>query len=400
MARSRPGVAAQVRIVATTLGIAQGILVARVGGPEVKGVAAAFIAINLIVYQLANFDLRLQIVRYAKDSGDLSLMTPLLWRAIAGFAAIAAVVVATTAPTGDIVPWIALGSLALLINMYLGVAVLASRGPVLNAWAAVGQQLASIAVVLALAVAGNLDDTTVKIAVIAGYLFPLPLLMAAMPRAGDSRLTWRESFPAILRMTASSLPWHFGQLGQVVVYGSGVLVVGWSLGAEAAGIFSVAAGLARLGQVLSQQVSADAYYRMNSLNEIAFKRDAVRVLLVEGIFAVGLGLLGYWLIDLLYGDVFAGAYALMLVLLPGSAAWGVVFLAGNVIRVYGRAPDMSSYSIPGVVALAVLYFWLTPSLGAMGVAASTTIVMILMSIVAVMRARRVLRVRSSQLANG
>lgn len=387
-ATSRTGRAVQLRILAAFLGIVQGIVVARLGGADIKGVSATFAAASLMIFQVVNLELGQLIVRYSRDHGAPGLMPRLLVRTIGTFGVIAAVVVAATLHSGGELPWLAVGSFVVLANMYLSWGALASRGPVVTAWSAVVQQLAFMAVVVVLAGTGTLTETTVKVAVIAGFALPLPVLFLAIPRPDLVGVSVPS--PSLLaRMSISGLPWHLGQLSLVAVYGSGILVVGAFLGAAAAGVYSVAIGISRLGSVVSQQVVGDAYYRMNSLGEVSQRRDVVRILAVEGLFAIGMASIGYWLIPLLYGDEFAGAYWLSLVLLPGSIAWGVVTLSANTVKVFGEARDLLSFAVPGVVGLFFMYALLVPSLGGAGAALATTIAMTAMSALAFARVRRV-----------
>jgi O-antigen/teichoic acid export membrane protein len=398
--KSRTGVATQIRILAAAFGILQGILVARLGGPDVKGAAAAFIAASTITFQIVNLDLGQQIVRYVKEQKDTALLGRLMFGAIACYAVVAAVVAISTSGGSSLVPLISLGALSLLINMFISYATMAFRGPVINAWSALIQQFAFMLAVVVIASSGILTTATVLYAVIVGYLVPVPFLVVSLPRPQGDGARSKISPRTLILMVKSAMPWHVGLTARVAVYSMGVIAAGVMLGADQAGVYSVAVGVAMLGQLISQQVSGNAYYRMNSLNRVHLRTDIIRILTVELSVAGLVAFSGYWLIGLLYGQDFSQAYPTTLMLLPGSAAWGVVILCGHVLRVFGRPRDLIVYAAPGVVVLLALIVVTTPRFGLSGIALSTTLVMIAMSIAALQRSTAALRESGTPAVDG
>ena len=76
--RARASRAFVIRVAAVGLGVIQSIVVARLGGPELRGVVAVFVSACSLIYLAASFDLGAQVVSMCRERGTFSPLAPLL----------------------------------------------------------------------------------------------------------------------------------------------------------------------------------------------------------------------------------------------------------------------------------------------------------------------------------
>lgn len=196
-------------------------------------------------------------------------------------------------------------------------------------------------------------------------------------RREGARLRPSWDGPAIRRMLSFGLRGHVGNLLQFFNYRLDVFVLNFYLGPAAVGIYSVGVSLAELLWQLPQAASYVIFPKAASISAAKMNRFTPRVLLVTmgGTLAgaVGLAILGPWLIRLVFSSRFSASYAPMVALLPG-----VVLLGGGKVLtndIAGRGhPEYNSLT-SGVVALMTigLTLWLIPRYGLMGAAIASSI---------------------------
>jgi len=184
--------------------------------------------------------------------------------------------------------------------------------------------------------------------------------------------------PSVMRSTMSfGLRGHVANLFQFFNYRLDMFLVNYFLGAAEVGIYGVAVRMAELLWHLPNAASfvlfpKAAAARAEEIN--AFTPRVVRYTLgLSALGALGLALLGPWLIQLVFSTAFSAAYFPMLWLLPG-----VVLLGGAKILINEMAgrgfPQYNALSAGiGFVATVALDVLLIPRWGISGAALASTI---------------------------
>ncbi len=170
---------------------------------------------------------------------------------------------------------------------------------------------------------------------------------------------------------------HAGSVLQALNYRLDMYLVTFLLGAVSVGIYSVAVAMAEwlwllssvLGPVFMQRVAIrseqEANAMMGPLNRLA---SATLIICIPS-----WGLLGGWLIRLLYGEVFDPSYYPFLLLLPGTWALGMWKNIMNDLAVRGY-PAYKSYTAGIAVILTVLLdIMLIPPWGIAGAAVGSSL---------------------------
>ena len=70
--------ASALRVAAVVVGLTGSVAMARLGGPEIKGVAAAYAATNTLVFTIVNFDFAQQVLRRSRLTSRVTDSAPLL----------------------------------------------------------------------------------------------------------------------------------------------------------------------------------------------------------------------------------------------------------------------------------------------------------------------------------
>jgi len=122
------GRATLLRLVSLAAGILGSVIVARLGGPEVKGIASSFAAANSILFMTINFDLAQQTLRNGRSSNDLGRVFPQLYRAWCIYLVSGIAVVASLAALGLPGGWLAIGTIAYLLGTQAALAGTGLRG--------------------------------------------------------------------------------------------------------------------------------------------------------------------------------------------------------------------------------------------------------------------------------
>ncbi len=182
---SRSSRAIVIRVVAVAVGLLQSIVVARLGGPELRGVVAVFVSASSLIYLAASFDMGQQVVAMCRARDDFAPVRPLMRTAWLLYGAAALLVAAVFLTLDSNVSWLAIGGIAYLMGSQASLVLGAMRGPVSSAWASLAQQFVLLLGVLAAAGAGILDESTVKVVVIASFLTPVPFFWALVKANRD-----------------------------------------------------------------------------------------------------------------------------------------------------------------------------------------------------------------------
>ncbi|MGP3535791.1 lipopolysaccharide biosynthesis protein [Microbacterium sp. RD1] len=372
------------RVVALIMGVLGSVVIARVGGAELKGISSTYAAANAIVFVFLNLDVAQQALRQSRERRDPALVWTVLGRVwgaylALGAAAIVIVIFADAEPA-----WLILGGVAFTLGMQGGVAAVGLRGAHIGSIGAVFQQAALICAVLATSSLGVLDNSSIKVVIVVSYLTPLVIYLPAVlarSRRHDPNVPTREIAVWIWR----GLPWQLGRLMQILLQKLDVVFLLLVAGAAAAGIYSVSLSTAMLCTIVPAQVSNHVLHKTaNSHGDVRILRQLCVALMAGAVPAALLGVIGAPLITLLYGPGFAEAYEPMLFCLPGAVAYGVLQVQTNFVRIRG---SWRTFTLTGALAVAIMLlclFAFVPSLGASGAAiafSAGTIVCVVLGLV-------------------
>jgi len=366
--RSAVGRAVLFRSVALVLGVASGVVIARLGGAELKGVASAFAAANAVAFMFINFDAAQQALRLSRTEGSKAYAWALLRWVWGAYVVLGGGALLAAALWGADALWIVAGATAFALGAQAGVAAVGMKGPVVGAVGAVIQQLALIIAVCVLASLGALDGESIKLATVVSYVAPTVIYVPYVLRAASGDRRRVSAGDAVLSL-AKGLPWQAGRLMQVCLQKLDVLAVFAVLGAAAAGQYSVGVSTAMLCTLVPAQFAGQALHDAVHGREAAALNRIRRGLYSGAAVGIGLAGVGYPLITLLYGAEFTDAYSVLLATLPGAIAYGVVQVQSNYIRVTSAWYVFFAIGAAGVFVMlvAIVAFTVVVPLGMVGV---------------------------------
>ena len=400
---SRASRAIVIRTGAVAIGLVQSIVVARLGGPELRGVVAVFVSASSLIYLAASFDVGQQVVSMCRQRGDFAPVRPLMRVAWLIYGAVAALIALVFLTLDSAVSWLAIGGVAYLMGSQSGLVLGAMRGPVASAWASLSQQVVLLVGVLAVAGAGVLDSSTVKVVVIASFLTPVPffwLLVRGGRGEGASKSGGTDSAaPTPLRRltadvvsaAAAGFPWQLGRSLQWSVMLIDTILVAHYLGDAAAGIYAVGFSLTIVPRLVGGQIAVDVYHRATVADEHAIDRDLGKTLLGATIAATAVAVVAPFVVNVLYGPEFAEGLPVYLVLTVSVIAQALVQVSYQFTRVYGRPWPTVAYSALGPMLMLALGGWALAAFGVVGMAWVSSAASLLMAVPAVILARRLER---------
>lgn len=358
------GRASILRVVSLVVGVLSSVILARLGGAEVKGVASAFAAANAVGFMLVNFDLPQQLLREIRTGADPNVAWPTLVRAWVAYSVVGGVVLAIGLVAGAPLSWLILGTLAFLIGSQAGVVSTGISGIVVSAVGAIAQQLALVLATVGFATFGLLNEETVRIGVVFSYLAPMAIYVTFLVRNGGAGRGGRPQ--GVVRLARAGIPWQLGRFAQILLQKADTLVVFTILGAAAAGTYSVALSTAMLCTIIPAQFASKMLFDSTQRRVANIGRATRAALLTGGATAAVMAFIGEPGIMLLYGQDFAAAYPALLACLVGAVAYGVIQVQGTMIRMTGQWYDLALTSGFGLIIM-VASLWLTvQSLGLVG----------------------------------
>ncbi|HEX6486421.1 MAG TPA: hypothetical protein VF012_06895 [Nocardioidaceae bacterium] len=366
------------RIFATIAGVGASVLIARLGGPEAKGVAAAYLASITTVFAVTNLGAGEQIVQITRD-GNHSARRLLIrfWFAYAVVAGLIAVVFLPVRPQLSV---LTIGCLLYLIPIQASTVSIGFSGVMPDAIGALVQPLAVSAGVLLLSVDGGLTPHEAVGALAVSYLAPFYVYWRAVPARGEARgVTLRD----LGRATLDGARWQVPNLAMRIVQRADILAVFALAGPAASGRYSVAVQLAELCFLVPRQIANHSYHRLTVADSLDTRRAVMTTVVAATATAVPIGLLGGFGINLLYGEAFAAATGDLYILLPGTVVGSVAFLMFWVFRGKGRLRMSTISSLSGAFTLLVGCGVLIPRFGTAGAAVSCSVAWGVFAVVAV-----------------
>lgn len=352
---------------AMVLGVIAGVVIARAGGTAVKGEATAFAAATVLVGSIANLDLPQQALLIARRMSDNSAVMSILARSWMAYVLLAIATVLAGLMFDESLVVITLGSLMYLIGGQLAIGANGVFSPVSSAISMVVQQAVMVVGATGLALAGRVDESTVRLLIVASFIAPMPYLMA---RLLQGRLSLAHPALPAIRM---GLFWQPARVLQFALMRADVLVAYLLFSPATAGIYSVALSTAALVGIAPTQFANMVLHRGAKSRQLNTSVELAGALVVATFFGIGLASTGMWLIPFLYGDAFADAYTLMLLCLPGAIAFGGVQVLGNRERMSKSPWRLTVATSAGVVAMAGVIFLTRDWIGVNGIAIASSV---------------------------
>lgn len=324
--------ASSLQFVGLALGVAAGVLIARVGGAEIKGVFSAYAAATVILGMSINLDYSHQAIvaaREARDPGMVGRALARLWSvyAPAFFALSAAVALIDTSYGLYIV-----GAAAFTLCSHLNIATSGLVAAHYAALTAAGQQVVILVGTGCLILTSQLDGSTVIYLIIASYVLPIPLLAWKLRALSASEGSVSDRRVPVMSLVRRGIGWQPGRLFQFALMRLDILVVMQVFGSAAAGVYSVGLSLATLTAMAPTQVANYLVYKGARSRLGSIKNLLQMSLFLSITLGAILAVIGLPVITTLYGDGFSRAYGVLLVTLPGAVALGIINVLSNRLR--------------------------------------------------------------------
>ncbi|MGJ9411603.1 lipopolysaccharide biosynthesis protein [Aeromicrobium sp. CF4.19] len=374
MARHPVVGASGLRVLGTLLGVVASVIIARLGGAEVKGIASAYAAANALAFLVVNLDLAQQVLKDGRRRADLRSVPRRIVRLWPLYAALAGVVMLLGFVLGGGVAWLAAGTFAFLVGAQLGMISNALAGPMIAAWGAVLQQVGMAIGAAIVALTYGLDTDSVRAIIILSYLVPMPLfawavLKKSVPPAVEPVLPPQ----GLDRLVRGGLTWQPARLAQFVMMRADTLLVFAWLGPAAAGVYSVGLATATLAGLVPAQFAAVTTYSATMSLGGSARTNAVRALYTGAGASVVLVAVGYPLILVAYGAEFSEAYGVLVVSSVGVTGYGVLQVLTAHARIVSGPQIITMSSMAGASAMLISLAALVPTFGLLGAAAASSL---------------------------
>lgn len=171
---------------------------------------------------------------------------------------------------------------------------------------------------------------------------------------------------------------YIGYIANQLHYRVDQIMLNTMMGSTAVGIYSVGVRWAEMLFMLDAAISESAFYRISSLPAHESRQLTIRLfkvqILISGGGALGLAIITYPMITILYGDAFKDAVVPLLILLPGVSFWSISKLLSTHIA-YNRGMFILPMLVSGIgLALNIILNMLfIPVWGILGAAWASTI---------------------------
>lgn len=361
--------ASLIRGVALALAVASSIVIARIGGADVKGLTSTFASASIVAFTLVNLDVAQQLLQDARQTSGLHFVRSRITSLVPGYGVIATVVGALGFAFGrPEILWLSIGTFCYLVSAFTGFAANGISGPEIASWGAVLQQLGLIVAALIAWSMDWLNNETAPAIVIFSFLAPLPLYFAAArPKTLDS-LGDVGPPSSLLALLFRGLAWQPARLAQMMLQRLDLLTVFVFLGPASAGVYSVGLATSSLAGIVPAQFASNVTYEVTHGRDDLLKKNAAAAL-VSGLGgALVLLMAGKPLLPLAYGDDFSGSYGVLACSLPGAVAYGIIQVLTNQVRLAGGPRAITLPSLLGVLVMAAALALLLPVAGTLGAA--------------------------------
>ncbi len=369
------------------VGLISTILVARLLGPEGKGVLAVVAAIPSLALGIASFGVGPALAfmagrnRYAANE---LVTAALAWSILLGVMVGAVVWLTRDVLLASVLKGLTPTDLALVLvslpayylNAFLGALFSGhGRAVAVAGLSALGATLNLIAVVIASLLFPG--DSTVMVFALSATAIVSAVCSLAVYRSG-----FVYSLSRLIQISQETIPYaaksYLGQASSMFFLRADVFFLNYFAGSAAVGVYSVATNLAEKLWLFSNPVSTAVYSQITG----SVRHDSVRLtmltsralLILNCVAGVALLVLAIIFVPVIYGAQFAGAVFYLGILIPGVIVFAVSqpygqFFTGQL----GRPGVISGLAAVMMAISAVLYVALIPVMGATGAALGSTI---------------------------
>jgi len=374
-------------IIRLLLGIITSVLIARILGPEGKGVYTLATLLPSLILIFANLGIGSATVyhvaqgRYPRPQ---ILGNNILFAVGVFILGITIGLIITVYFHSTIFPGIARGYLLLALALIPGSLLFAYLQPIFLGTHRITQYNASAILqdallLILLAVTLGLVNGGVAGALIATALtwliVDVPLLLRVRRVAGG--ISFRPNLSYIKQALAYGIQAHLGNILGFLSYRVDVFLVNGFLSPAAVGLYSIAVGLVERLWLISQAASIVLFPRVAAESDEKRRKEltplvARTVLLATGAGSLLLFVLSPWILELLYSSSFLPAVQPLQILLPGIVALSVSRVLANDIAGRGRVM-LNNYAVGITVAvnIALNLLWI-PEYGIVGAAWAST----------------------------
>lgn len=357
------------RLVATGIGLIFGIALVRLGSAEIKGFASAFMAANSLLFAVLNWDVPQGLLRNRRTqrSVGVGLLNDVarVWLVYLTLAVLAILVCLVA----GLDPWVAAGAVGFGLVTQTGGILNGLKGPVLLGYSVLIQQASLVLGVLVLSVFGRVNSPFwVMLVIMAAYgtaFFLNLMLLRSEWRLEDGRV-----FSSLRGLFRSGAHWQLTRIGQAALQRADILLVAGILGAGAAGVYSVAVAMAGLATTLVVQYSHLVIFDSMRGLGVDINGLLLRSLMHGGAAFVGLLILGYPALVMVYGPAFADGYVPMLIISVGAVAFALAQTITNKHRMTGRSVESNIAFVTGSLVMVTCMTLFVPTFGLKGAAVS------------------------------
>jgi O-antigen/teichoic acid export membrane protein len=240
----------------------------------------------------------------------------------------------------------------------------------------VGQSFVLINAVVALIVLRHGLATLVVLNTAAALLVSLVVAVLIVIAARKlARSQWRPDASLLARMIGYGLKFHVSILAGAIIFRADLLVVNHFHGPDEAGVYSVATQFGMLLMLLPSVIATLLFPRVTAEQDARGETTALvtRYTAFVTFFCCLAAVPLSFLLPLIYGNAFAEATRLLLILLPGVFLIGLESVLVQHFNALGLPRIIPVYWIVTLIVNLVLVFALVPRLGAQGAAIASTI---------------------------
>ena len=219
-------------------------------------------------------------------------------------------------------------------------------------------------------------ETLVTLNTLASILVALVIaVLLVMSAKTLAHSKWRADIALLRRMIFYGLKFHVSILAGAIIIRADLLVVNHFRGAAEAGVYSVASQFALLLMLLPGVIATLLFPRVTTEQDVRgettclVSRYTTFVMFLCCLAAVPFSLL----LPLIYGQAFADATKLLLILLPGVYLIGLESVLVQHFNALGLPRAIPLYWVVTLILNLVLVFALVPRFGAQGAAIASTI---------------------------
>jgi len=383
--RSSIGVFAT-RVWGAFVGIVVSILVARVLGPEGKGIYSLLLLAPTLLVTFGSLGLNVSNVYFYGKRGAKAedLAANSVWAALVfGLVAIGIFAIAypflserffADVPTGYL--FAAVATLpAMLLNQFIANLLLATKQTKLFNWSNVLQL--AVLLVTALVTLLWLKMGLVATVIIADLNIIVGAVLMTVFYARTNKLSLRFK-PQLFRETlAFGLKGYFANVIQFLNYRVDMLIISAFLGTAAVGFYSVAVNFAEvlwyvptsIGTVLFPHVANTD----NASANVTTARISRQTFLFMAVASLAVAAIAPWIVPLLFGPEFTPAVQALWYLLPGVLVFSIAKIIGNDFAGRGYVLTNGIVSASALVLNVTLNLLLVRKLGLVGASLSSSI---------------------------